>query len=103
MRLFKNIVPRFHRGASEILRPDKSALRMTKRHDPERSHDRRDSASQWRKEKTASDDKKERNARFIFAGFDTGANVVLNDVIVLDGLIYAPVIFACLRRSGLCR
>jgi len=27
----------------------------------------------------ARDDKEERNARFIFAGFDTGANGVLND------------------------
>ena len=33
------------------------------------------------KGKTARDDKEERNARFIFAGFDTGANGVLNDVI----------------------
>ena len=51
----------------------------------------------------ARNDKEERNAKFIFAGFDTGANGVLNDVIVLDGLIYAPVIFAWLMRSGLCR
>ena len=31
--------------------------------------------------KEARDDKEERNARFIFAGFDTGANGVLSGVI----------------------
>jgi len=51
----------------------------------------------------ARDDKGKSYARFIFAGCDTGANGVLNDDVVLDGLIYAPVIFAWLRRSGLCR
>ena len=44
--LFKNVVPDSIGVQSEIPRPDRSALRMTKGHDPEASHDRRDSASQ---------------------------------------------------------